>query len=123
MLDHLLDRHPVHEHVEHRLLDQIRVQPLRHRQVALRVQIDTEDVQPGLAQRDSEVQRRRRLRDAAFLVCERDDLRACGPFAVRGSANVRAREETGESHIDRSFGFAQLIPSASSRTRFNMVLR
>src|SRR3954451_18860728 len=38
LLDHLVDGDPVHEHVEHRALDLVRVQPLAHRQVALRVE-------------------------------------------------------------------------------------
>ena len=74
-LDHLLDRQPVDEHVEHRLLDRVRVQPLRHRQVALRVEVDQQHAVAPLGERDAEVQRRRRLRDAALLVREGDHLR------------------------------------------------
>ena len=40
VLDHFLDRQAVHEHVEHRALDRVRVQALTHRQVPLRVEVD-----------------------------------------------------------------------------------
>jgi len=38
-------------------------------------EVDPEDVEPLLPEGDGEVERRRRLRDAALLVRERDDLR------------------------------------------------
>ena len=69
----LFDRQPVDEHVVHRALDRVGIEALAHRQVALRVEIDDEDVHPLLFERDGEVQRRRRLGDAALLIRERDD--------------------------------------------------
>ena len=39
VLDHLAHRHVMHEHVVHRLLQRVRIDPLRHRQVALRVHV------------------------------------------------------------------------------------
>ena len=74
LLDDLLDREPVHEHVEHRLLDRVGIDALGHRQVALRVHVAAEDAVALLGEGAGEVQRRRRLGDAALLVRERDDL-------------------------------------------------
>jgi hypothetical protein len=65
----------VDEHVEHRALDRIRVHPLAHREVALRIEVDDEDTASELVERDAEVQRRRRLRDTALLVREGNDVR------------------------------------------------
>ena len=96
-------------------LDRVRVQALRHGQVALRVQVDQQHLVALLGERDAEVQRRRRLRDAALLVRERDHLR----LARRGHArraNVGTRKEARETHVKRHFGSVQLIPSASSRS-------
>ena len=73
VVDDLLDRQLVHEDVVHRALDRVRVQPLAHRQVALRVEIDDENLVPLLGERDCQVQRRSRLRNATLLVGESDD--------------------------------------------------
>ena len=114
-LDHLVDRHAVDEHVEHRPLDRVRVQPLRHGQVALRVEVDEQHLEALLRERDAEVQGRRRLRDAALLVRERDHLRfAQGQPRSQGErwdAEGGARDPCGGQ-----FGSPQLIPSASSRS-------
>ena len=64
----------MHEHVVHRRLDRVGVDALRHRQVALRVHVDAQHAVALLGERDGEVQRRRRLGDAALLVGEGDDL-------------------------------------------------
>ena len=69
----MLDRQPVHEHVEHRARDRVRVVALAHRQVALRVEVHGKDAQPLLLERDGEIQGRGRLGDSALLVRERDD--------------------------------------------------
>ena len=114
-LDHLLDRQPVHEHVEHRSLDRVRIQPLRHRQVPLRVEVDQQHAVALLGERDAEIQRRRRLRDAALLVRERDHLCRARRSRARG-ANVRTRKQAGETHVDRHFGSAQRIPSVALRS-------
>ena len=74
-LDDVGDRDAMHEHVEHRALDRVGVHALAHGQVALGIEVDDEDAAPLFAERDAEVERRRRLRDAALLVRERDDLR------------------------------------------------
>jgi hypothetical protein len=71
------------EHVEHRPLDGVGVHPLTHGEVALRIQVDDENALPRLPQRDAEVERRRRLRDAALLVRERDDVRHHGVLVSR----------------------------------------
>ena len=78
----LLERDVMDEDVEDRLLDLVGIDALAHRQVALRVEVDAEDVVARLGERDREVQRRRRLRDAALLVRERDHLGAPGRPAV-----------------------------------------
>ena len=91
-----VDRHAVDEHVEHRALDRVRVQALRHRQVALRVEVDEQHLEALLRERDAEVQRGRRLRDAALLVRERDhlclprrDARSQGECSGRGRRRAR----------------------------------
>ena len=74
VLDDLLDRHPLDEHVVEALLDGVGVDPLAHRQVALRIEVDGEDAVTGLREGDGQVQGRRRLRDAALLVREGEHL-------------------------------------------------
>ena len=64
----------VHEHVVHRHLERVGVDPLAHREVALRVEVDAEHAVTPLDERGGEVERRRRLRDTALLVGEGDDL-------------------------------------------------
>jgi len=73
--DDLGDRQPVDEDVEHRAVDLVGVPPLRHREVPLRVEVDREDALALFRERDAEVERSRRLGDAALLVRERDDSR------------------------------------------------
>ena len=68
------DRHVVDEHVVEALLDLVGVDPLAHRQVALRVEVDAEHAVAGLGEGDGEVEGRRRLRDAALLVGEGDHV-------------------------------------------------
>ncbi len=74
LADHLADRDLVHEHVVHRLLERVGVDALGHREVALRVHVDAQHAVTLLRERDGEVERRRRLGDAALLIGERDDL-------------------------------------------------
>ena len=74
-LDDVGDRDAMDEHVEHRALDRVGVHALAHGQVALGIEVDDEDAAPLFVERHAEVERRRRLRDAALLVRERDDLR------------------------------------------------
>ena len=105
----------MHEHVEHRLLDRVGVQPLRHRQVALRVEVDQQHAMAVLGERDAEVERRRRLRDAALLVREDDHLRV-GRGRLARRANVGTRKEARETHVTRHFASVYRIPSASSRS-------
>ncbi len=78
LADDLADRDVVHEHVVHRLLERVGVDALRHRQVALRVHVDAQHAMALLREGDGEVQRRRRLGDAALLVGERDDPGSAG---------------------------------------------
>jgi len=80
----------VHEHVEHRTVDLVGVPALGHRQVALRVEVDREDSFPLLDERDAEVQRRRRLCDAALLVRKGDDPSQRGT-SIRPRPRIRAR--------------------------------
>src|SRR3954469_11556685 len=85
--DDLAHRDPMDEHVEHALLDLVRVDALAHGQVALRVHVDREDAVTGLLEGDCEVERGRRLGDAALLVREGDHL---GRALVLGSARLLA---------------------------------
>ena len=102
--DHLLDRQAVHEHVEHRLLDRVGVQALRHRQVALRVEVDQEHLEALLRERHAQVQRRRRLRDTTLLVREHDHLRVRrGGHA--GRPYIGTRKEAGKTHLRAPFLF------------------
>src|SRR5512132_4254380 len=43
LLDHLVHREPVHQYVEHRARDLVRVEPLAHGQVALWIHVDDQD--------------------------------------------------------------------------------
>ena len=54
------------------VLVRVRVHPLTHRQVPLRIEIDHEHAEALFLEGDREVQRRRRFRDAALLVREDD---------------------------------------------------
>jgi hypothetical protein len=90
--DDLLDRQLVDEHVEHRPLDVVRIPPLAHRQVALRVEVDRQDVEALLLQGDGEVEGRCRLRHAALLVGEGDHSLHVVPLTGRRSACVRTRK-------------------------------
>src|SRR4051794_25932459 len=74
LADHLADRELMHEHVVHRLLDRVGIDALRHREVALRVEVRAEHAMTLLGQGYSKVERGRRLRDAALLVRKCDDL-------------------------------------------------
>jgi len=66
------------------------------------IEVDRKDLVPLLGERDGEIQRRRRLRYAAFLVGERDDPGHTGSF--RGRPVVRALNVLYGRHRDRSFG-------------------
>ena len=66
------------EHVVHRLLDRVGVDALRHRQVALRVHVDAQDAVALLDEGRRQVERGGRLRHAALLVGEGDDLGLAG---------------------------------------------
>ncbi len=92
VLDDLLDRHAVHEHVEHRALDVLGIDAEAHRQVRLRVEVDDQDPEALLLQRGAEVDRRGRLGDPALLVREREDLRT----GRRGAGHPHTAERGGE---------------------------
>jgi hypothetical protein len=72
--DHVGDRRLVHQHVEHRPLQVVGVDPLAHGQVRLRVEINSQHPAPALHQRDPQIQRRCCLGNPALLVREGDDL-------------------------------------------------
>ena len=91
--DHLADRQVVHEHVVHRRLDGVRVDALRHRQVALRVHVDAEHAVALLGEGRGEVQRGGGLRDAALLVGEGDDLGSL----LRGRLHVSSPVRSGDA--------------------------
>ena len=76
LVDHLLDRELVHEHVVHRVLQVVRVDPLGHRQVPLRVHVAAEDAMALLHECRGKIERGGGLCDAALLVGERDHLEA-----------------------------------------------
>ena len=100
------------EHVEHRLLDLVGVDPLAHRQVALRVEVDAEDPVSRLGEGDREVEGRGRLRDAALLVGEADHLGApVAPLVGAGAGPARGA-------ADRlAGGDPQLLVGLGSGTR------
>ena len=82
--DHLADRDPVDEHVEHAAVDLVRVDALAHGQVALRVHVHGEDAVAGLLEGHGEVERGGRLGDAALLVREGDHLRGALVLGLLG---------------------------------------
>ena len=111
-LDHVRDRDAMDEDVEHRALDRVRVHPLAHREVALRVEVDHEHAVTELVQRDAEVQGRRRLRDAALLVGECDHVRHRGALRARGGRRDGRRSRHGlevRHVLDGSGGSAGLV--------------
>ena len=74
LLDHVAHGGLVDEDVVHRQVQGVRIDALRHRQVALGVHVDAQDPVSRLGERGGQVQGRRRLGDAALLVRERDGL-------------------------------------------------
>ena len=64
----------VDEDVVHRQVQGVRIDALRHRQVALGVHVDAQHPVSRLGERGGQVEGRRRLGDAALLVRERDGL-------------------------------------------------
>ena len=80
------------------LLDLVGVDALAHRQVALRVEVDAEDVVPGLGEGDGQVQGRRRLGDAALLVGEADHPGAALVILVGAERREWMRPLGGRSH-------------------------
>src|SRR5439155_19364584 len=108
--DDLTDVEVVHEHVEHRALERLRIDPLRHRQVALRVHIHAQHAVTLLAERRGEVECGGRLGDPALLVGEGDDLEAHGPTTFGGAPAIPpgygcgARHEAGSSTTLRGSG-------------------
>ncbi len=96
------------------------VQALRHGQVALWVEVDEQHLEALLRERDAEVQRRRRLRDAALLIREHDHLRFRRRRHAR-RANVGTRKEARETHVQassvRSTAFLPPPPEVSRRRR------
>ena len=96
--DHLANRDVVDEHVVHARLDLVGIDALAHGQVPLRVEVDAEDAMAGLGERDREVERGRRLGDAALLVREGDDLRtALGLVADLAPGSLSPGWRDGES--------------------------
>ena len=84
LADHVADRMMVHEHVVHRLLDRVGVDALAHGEIALRVHVDRQHPVPRLGECDGEVERGRRLGDAALLVGEGDHLGLLAAARVGG---------------------------------------
>ena len=73
--DHVGERRPaVGEHVGHRSLDGVEVDAEPGRQVCLRIHVDAQDPVALFGERPGQVDRRRRLADAAFLVGDRDHV-------------------------------------------------
>ena len=117
-VDHLVDREAVDEDVEHRALDRVRVHALAHGQVALRIEVDREHVEALLLECDGEIERRRRLRDAALLVGERDDLTQLDSLRSRRPL-ARTREDSGKAHRGLLFRarVAQSFPALEAAIR------
>ena len=88
LADHLANRESVHEHVVHRLLERVRVDALRHRQVALRIHVAAQHAVALLGEGHGEVERGRGLGDAALLVGERDHL---GRWPCRGGSDASGK--------------------------------
>ena len=121
-LDHVRDGDPVDEHVEHRALDRVRVQPLAHRQIPLRIEVDQEHTMAELGQGDAEVQRGRGLRHPALLVGERDH--AC-PLGARHGRLRRGDDETGGGRrFDgrrSAFGLGRIGDELTQRWRLELL--
>src|SRR5918996_1725046 len=113
VVDDLGDRQAVHEHVEHRALDRVRIHALTHGQVALRVQVDDQHAVPELLERDAEVQRRRGLRDAALLVREDDHALQRRLLGRWDRPDVRPWKQAHDPHVETPFKTARAIPSRS----------
>ena len=106
-----VDRQPMHEHVEHRALDRVGVEPCD----IVRLPCGSRSMQGRealLREGDTEIERRRRLRDAALLVRERDHLRLCRALPLRGGrADIRPRNKACEGHVDAPFALHRPVPS------------
>ena len=76
VLDDVLDRVAMHQHVEDRLGQRLDVDAEAHRQVRLRVQVDEQDLVAELGERRTQVHGARRLGDAALLVRQADHAAA-----------------------------------------------
>ena len=109
--DDLADRHVVDEHVVEALLDLVGVDPLAHRQVALRVEVDAEHPVAGLGEGDGEVQGGGRLGDPALLVGEGDHVGVLDRHLRLGL--LRPQLHAGEGAI-RSRGIIRSGSSARS---------
>ena len=82
-------RAAVGEDVGHRALDGVEVDAEAGREIRLRVHVDAEDAIALLRERAGEVDRRRRLADAALLVRDRDHVRHRGITSNRCDADSR----------------------------------
>src|SRR6185503_9089769 len=87
LADDLAYRGVVDQHVVHGHLEAVRVDALRHGEVALWVHVDAEDAVALLGEGDGQVQGRRRLGDAALLICEGDDLGHVGRWLRSARGN------------------------------------
>ena len=109
VMDHLGDRNPVHEHVEHRALDRVRIQALAHGQVALWIEVDQEYLQALFCERDTEIQRRRGLRHSTLLVGKGDHAPHGRSFG-RFGPDSRSRQQACKPHQAPFFALMLAIP-------------
>ena len=68
------DRHVVDEHVVEALLHLVRIDPLAHSQVPLRIEVDAEHPVPGLGKSHGQIQGSGRLSDPTLLIGKGDHL-------------------------------------------------
>ena len=85
---------PVGEDVGHRSIDGVEVDAEARGEIRLRVHVDAEDAIALFRERSGEIDRRRRLADAALLVRDRDHLRH------RGITSNHGRRRDGPSRRD-----------------------
>ena len=90
-------RATVGEDVGHRSLDGVEVDAEARGEIRLRVHVDAEDAEALFLERAGEVDRRRRLADAALLVRDRDHVRHRGitSKSIAGVATVPTRRRRG----------------------------
>src|SRR5215471_15019539 len=102
----------VGQNVEHRFLDRSAIE-IRHRAIALGIEIDQESLELLLGQSRREVDGRGGLADSPFLVCDRDDH---GSKAISFSARLSAKNLLVDLEAAKSPGYIRYFPRSSGFT-------